>query len=106
MMLSIIPSPQKEHATQMHSSVLRESGNKPESLVIPTPKDRLIIALESLIMLLFLAGMTFGATSILHAGYIGWFAILAVICFAVITINVLMFLNNSQENHTNEQPRK
>ena len=90
----------------MHSFVLREPGNKPESIVITTPKDRLIIATVSLVMLLFLAGMTFGAVSILHTGYNGWFAILAVICFAVITINVLMFINNSKENHFNERPGK
>jgi uncharacterized membrane protein YhaH (DUF805 family) len=57
-------------------------------------------------MLIFLAGMTFGAASILHTGYIGWFAILAVICFAMITINVVMFLNSSQENRFNERPGK
>ena len=106
MMLSEIPSPIKERDTQMDSSVHSEPGNKPESRVILTPKDRLIGAVVSLIMFLFLAGMTFGATSILHTGYNGWFAILAVICFAVVTINVVMFLNNSQENHFNELPRK
>ena len=106
MMLSEIPSPHKERDTQMLSLVHSEPGNKPESIVIPTPKDRLIVAVVSLIMLIFLAGMTFGATSILHTGYNGWFAILAVICFAVITINVLMFLNNSKENHFNERPGK
>ena len=105
-MLSELPSPHKERDTQMHSSVISEPGNKPESQLVSTPKDRLIIAIVSLVMLLFLAGMTFGAVSILHAGYIGWFALLAVICFAVITINILMFLNNSQENHFNERPRK
>ena len=45
-------------------------------------------------MLIFLAGLTFGATRALHAGLIGWVAILAVLCFAVTTINVTVFLGN------------
>jgi hypothetical protein len=106
MMLSEIPSLHKERDTQMLSTAYSEPGNKPESRVIPTPKDRLIVAVVSLVMLLFLAGLSFGATSILHTGYNGWFAILAVICFAVVTINVVMFLNNSQENRFNERPGK
>jgi hypothetical protein len=106
MMLSEIPSPQKERDTQMLSSEHSEPMNKPESRVIPIPKDRLIVAVVSLILLIFLASMTFGATSILHTGYNGWFAILAVICFAVVTINVIMFLNNSQESRFNERPVK
>jgi len=104
MMLTEKPSPQKERDTQMLSAGHNEPGNKPESLVRPTPKDRLMLAGVSLIMLLFLAGMTFGATSILHTGYIGWFAILAVICFAVITINVVLFLSGSHVNRLHEQP--
>ena len=51
MMLSEIPSPHKERDTQMLSSVHSEPGNKPESIVIPTPKDRLIGAIVSLVML-------------------------------------------------------
>jgi len=104
MMLSIIPSPQKEHDTQLHSSVHSEPGNKPESMGIPTPKDRLILAIVSLVMLLFLAGMTFGAASILHTGYIGWFAILTVICFAIVTINIVLILSGSHMNRLHEQP--
>jgi hypothetical protein len=104
MMLSEIPSPQKERDIQMLSAVHSEPGNKPESRVIPTPKDRLIVAILSLVMLIFLAGMTFGAASILHTGYNGWFAILAVICFAVVIINIVMFLSSSHENSFNERP--
>jgi hypothetical protein len=52
MMLSEIPSPQKERDTQMLSSVHNEPGNKPESQLVSTPKDRLIIAIVSLVMLL------------------------------------------------------
>jgi hypothetical protein len=55
-------------------------------------------------MLIFLAGLTFGATSVLHAGSIGLYAILAMICFAVITINVAMFLSGSPVNPLHEQP--
>ena len=104
MMLSEIPSPQKERDTQMLTAVNDESGNKRESIVIPTPKDRLFLAVVSLVMLLFLAGMTFGATSILHTGYIGWFAILAVICFATVTINIVLILSGSHMNRLHEQP--
>lgn len=104
MMLSEIPSPQKERDTQMLSAVHSEPGNKPESMVIATPKDRLIVAGVSLVMLIFLAGMTFGAASILHTGYNGWFAILAVICFAIVTINIVLILSGSHMNRLHEQP--
>jgi hypothetical protein len=104
MMLSIIPSPQKEHDTQMLTAVQSEPENKLESMGIPTPKDRLIIAIVSLVMLLFLAWMTFGAASILHTGYIGWFAILTVICFAIVTINIVLILSGSHMNRLHEQP--
>jgi hypothetical protein len=103
MVLSEIPSPQKEPDALMRSALHSKPENKPESIVIPTPKDRLILAVVSLIMLLFLAGMTFGAVGILHAAYNGWIAILAVICFAVVTINAPMFLSSSQENRFNER---
>ena len=103
MMLSEILSPQKERDTQMLSAVHNEPGNKPESRVIPTPKDRLIIAIVSLVIFLFLAGMTFGAASILHTGYIGWIAVLAVICFAIVTINIVLILSGSHVNRLHEQ---
>ena|ERR1700693_5326973 len=104
MMLSDISSPQKERDTQMLSAGHNEPGNKPESMGKPTPNDHLILAGVSLMMLLFLAGMTFGATNILHTGYIGWFAILAVICFAIVTINIILFLSGSHLNRLHEQP--
>jgi hypothetical protein len=105
MMLSDIPSPQKERDTQIRSAVHNEPGNKPELMGIPTPKDRLILTGVSLIMLLFLAVFMFGAASILHAGIIGWLATLAVILFAVITINVVMALSNSHLKRLNERSR-
>ena len=103
MMLSEIPSPHKERDTQMLSSVHSEPGNKPDSIVIPTPKDRLIGAVVSLVMLLFLAGMTFGATNVLHMGTIGWIAVLAEICFAIVTINIVLILSGSHVNRLHEQ---
>ncbi len=103
MMLSEIPAPQKERDTQMLSAVHNEPGNKPESVGIPTPKDRLILAGVSLTMFLFLAVFMFGATSILHAGIIGWLATLAVILFAVITINIVMALSSSHLKRLNER---
>ena len=104
-MLSEIPSPEKERATQRLSSVHTEPGGKAESIVIPTRKDRLIVAVVSLVKLLFIACMAFGATSILHTGYIGWFAILAVILIAVITINLVMTLSSSHLKQLNERSR-
>jgi hypothetical protein len=103
MMLSEIPAPQKERDTQMLSVGHNETGNKPESMGKPTPKDHLILAGVSLIMLLFLAVFMFGATSILHAGIIGWLATLAVILFAVITINVAMALSSSHLKRLHER---
>jgi hypothetical protein len=58
MILSEIPAPQKERDTQMYSAVHNEPENKPALRVIPTPKDRFMIAVVSLIMLLFLAAIT------------------------------------------------
>jgi hypothetical protein len=103
MMLSEIPSPQKERDTQMLSVGHNEPGNKPELMGRPTPKDRLMLAGVSLIMLFFLAVMTFGATSMLHTGYIGWIAILAMICFAIVTINIVLILSGSHMNRLHEQ---
>jgi hypothetical protein len=103
MILSEIPSPQQERDTQMLSAGHNEPVNKPESMGRPTPKDRLILAGVSLLMLLFLAVFMFGATSILHAGIIGWLATLAVILFAVITINIAMALSNSHLKRLHER---
>jgi hypothetical protein len=93
-MPSEMPSPNREHDAQMLSSVDSEPGDKPESIAVLTLKDHLIVALVSLVIFIFLAGLTFGATRVLHAGLIGWFAILAVIGLAVITINVVVLLCN------------
>ena len=103
MMLSEIPSPQKERDTQMLSAVHNEPGNKQESRVLPTPKDRLMVAGVTLVMFLFLASMAFGATIVLHMGTIGWNAVFAVICFAIVTINMVLILSYSHVNRLHEQ---
>jgi hypothetical protein len=68
-----------------------------------TPKDRLAVALVSLVMLIFLAGLTSGAANVLHTGTIGWIAVLVVICFAIVTINIVLILSGSHVNHLHEQ---
>jgi uncharacterized integral membrane protein len=74
----------------------KETWYQPEPVFVPTSKDRLVIAIVFLVVLVFLAVMMFSATSVLHTGTIGWLAILAVILFAVVTINVVMFLSSSR----------
>ena len=91
-MPSEMPSPNRERDAQMRSSVHSE----------PTLKDRLVGALVSLVMLIFLTGLTFGATNVLHMGSIGWIAVLAVICFAIVTINIVLFLSGSHMNRLHE----
>ncbi len=105
MILSEIPSPHKKRDAQMLPEVNQETWYQPEPVLVPTPRDRLVIAIISLVVLVFLAVMMFGATSILHAGTIGWLAILAVILFAVVTINVVMFLSSSHLKRINERPK-
>lgn len=105
MILSEIPSPNTERDTQMLPKAKQETWYQPEPVFVPTPKDRLVVAIVSLVVFIFLAGLTLIATSVLHVGTIGWFAILAVICFAVVTINAAMFLSGSHLKQFNEQHR-
>jgi hypothetical protein len=88
----------------MRSPVQSEPGDKPKSIAVLTPKDRLFVALVSLVMLIFLAYLTFGAIRVLHVGLIGWFARLAVISFAIITINVVVFLCNHHLQRFDKRP--
>ena len=103
MMLSEIPSTDAKRDTQMPSEAKQETWSQP--VFLPTPKDRLVVAIVSLVVLVFCAVMMFGASSVLHAGIIGWLATLVVILFAVITINVAMALSSSQPKRLNERSR-
>jgi len=103
MMLSAIPSTNKKRDAQMLPEATQETWSQP--VYIPTPKDRLIVAIVSLIILVLCAVFMFGAITVLHAGIIGWLATLAVILFAVITINVVMAISCSQLKLFNERPR-
>jgi hypothetical protein len=94
MILSEIPSIYKQRDAQMLLEAKQENWSQP--VFVPIPKDRLVVAIISLVVLLFCAVFMFAATAILHAGIIGWLATLAVILFAVITINVVMALSSSQ----------
>jgi hypothetical protein len=105
MILSEIPSPNKEPDTQMLPEAKQETWSQPEPVFVPTPKDRLVVAIVSLVVLVFCAVMMYDATSILHTGTIGWLATLAVILFAVVTINVVMFLSSSHLKRINERSR-
>ena len=100
MMLSEIPSIYKKRDAQMLTEAKQENWSQP--VYVPTPKDRLIVAIVSLVILVFCAVYMFGAITLLHAGIIGWLATLAVILFAVITINVVMALCCSQPKRFNE----
>jgi uncharacterized integral membrane protein len=103
MMPSEMPSPNRERNAQMRSSVHSEPRDKPEPIVELTLKDRLVGALVSLVMLIFLTGLTSGAANVLHLGTIGWSAVLAVISFAIVTINIVLFLGGSRMNRLHEQ---
>ena len=87
-MLSEIPSPYKQHDIEMVPEAKHEKW--PQPVYVPNPKDRLIVAIVSLAILLLCSVFMLGAITVLHAGIIGWLATLAVILFAVITINVVM----------------
>ena len=105
MILSEIPSPNTERDTQLPPDVKQETLYQPEPVFVPTPKDHLVVAIVSLVMLIFLAGLTFGSTRVLHTGLIGWLAILTVIFSALITINGVIFLSNSHLKRIDEQPK-
>ena len=102
MMLGEMPSTYKKRDVHMLHEAKQETC--PQPVYAPTPKDRLIVAIVSLVILLLCAVITFGAITVLHAGIIGWLAILTVIIFAVITINVVMAMCCSQQKHINERP--
>ncbi len=104
MIQSEMPSLHAEHDTQTLPEAKQETSCQPEPVLAPTPRDRLVVVSVSLVVLVFLAVMMFGASSILHAGTIGWLAILAMILFAVVTINVVMALSSSHLKKLNEQP--
>jgi sterol desaturase/sphingolipid hydroxylase (fatty acid hydroxylase superfamily) len=104
MMPSEMPFPNREPDAQMRSSVYSEPRDKPEPIAVRILKDRLVGALVSLVMLVFLAGLTFGAANVLHMESIGCVAVLAVICFAIVTINIVLFLSGSHLNRLHEQP--
>jgi hypothetical protein len=95
MMLSQIPSPHKKHDTQMLPEAKQETWSQP--VFVPSPKDRMIVAIISLVVLVFCAVLMFGATTVLHAGIMGWLATLTLILIAVVTINVLLALCHSQQ---------
>lgn len=103
MMLSEIPSPNMKRDAQMQPEAKQENWSQP--VFVPTPKDRLIVAIVSLVILVICAVMMLGATSVLHAGIIGWLATLAVILFAVIAINIAMALSRYQVKRFNERSR-
>ena len=104
MIQSEIPSLQTERDTQTLAEAKRETSSQAEPVLAPTPRDRLVVASVSLVVLFVLAVMLFGASRILHAGTIGWLAILAMILFAVVTINVVMALSGSHPKRLPEQP--
>jgi hypothetical protein len=104
MMPSEMTFSNREPDAQMRSSVHSEQRDKLEPIVELTLKDRLVGALVSLVMLIFLAGLTSGASSVLHMGTIGCIAVLAVICFAIVTINIVLFFSGSHVNRLHEQP--
>ena len=93
MMLSEIPFLKIERDTQMSPEAKQDTSSQP--VFVPTPKDRLIVAIVSLVILVLCAVFMFGAATVLHAGIIGWLATLTVILFAVITINIVMALSCS-----------
>jgi hypothetical protein len=103
MILSEIPSLNKKRNTQMLPEAKPETW--PQPVFLPTPKDRLVVAIVSLVVLVFCAVMMFGASSVLRARIIGWLPTLGVILFAVITINVVMALSCSQLKRLNERSR-
>jgi hypothetical protein len=94
MMLSEIPSIYKKRDVQIVPEAKHENRSQP--IYVPTPKDRLTVAIVSLVILVLCEVFMFGATTVLHARIIEWLATLAVILFAVITINVVMALGSSQ----------
>ena len=101
-MLSEIHSKYKNCDTQMQDEAKNEIWTQP--VYAPTPKDRLIVAIVSLVILICCAVFMFGAITVFHAGIIGWLATFVVILFSVITINVVMALNSSHLKSCNEQP--
>jgi hypothetical protein len=103
MMLSEIPIPHMKRDTQMSPEAKQDTSSQP--VFVPTPKDRLIVAIVSLVVLVFCAVLMFGATTVLHAGIIGWLATLTIILIAVVTINVVMALSNSHLKRLNERSR-
>ena len=64
-----------------------------------TVKYRLEVAFVSLVMLALLVGMITGAAHVFHLGFTGWFALCLVICFAVITLNIVFQLSASRYEH-------
>ncbi len=103
MMLSELPSIYIKRDTQMMPEAKQENWSQP--VYVPTSRDRLIVAIVSLVILILCAVFMFGAITELHAGIIGWLATLVVIFFAVLTINVVMAICGSQLKHFNERPR-
>ena len=102
-MLSETLSKDKKRDAQMLPEAKQENWSQP--VYVPTAKDRLIVAIVSVVILALCTVFMFGAITVLHAGIIGWLATLAVILFAVITINIVMTLCCSQPKRFNERPR-
>ncbi len=64
MIQSEIPSPHTERGTQTLPEAKRETSYQSEPVVAPTPRDRLVVAIVSLVVLVVLAVMMFGASAL------------------------------------------
>ena len=68
-------------------------------------KERIEMAFVSLILFVFPLAIVTGATHVFHLGFAGWLALCLVICFAVITLNIVFNLSITKSEHEDENER-
>ena len=77
-----------------------KQGHQTNGTHRPTRRDRVIVLLISLSLLLVLLPLA----HLIHASAVGWIVLLVVIGLPVVTINVLLLLSRCETSHAEEPP--